>query len=114
MMRIRSSKTNSPTEPCVLSRSGQPIPIEYLPAEHTLDSRVRLLIKYQGRPTTTIAVGDPLDFKLETQEGKNLLQDIFATNVIARDPYSDRFVELIDGNGCPVDPYVFPALGLSR
>ena len=27
-----------------------------------------------GRPTTTIAVGDPLDFKLETQEGKNLLQ----------------------------------------
>ena len=99
---------------CVLPRSGQPIPIEYLPAEHTLDSRVRLLIKYQGRPTTTIAVGDPLDFKLETQEGKNLLQDIFATNVIARDPYSDRFVELIDGRGCPVDPYVFPALGLSR
>ena len=97
-----------------LPRSGQPIPIEYLPAEHTLDSRVRLLIKYQGRPTTTIAVGDPLDFKLETQEGKNLLQDIFATNVIARDPYSDRFVELIDGKGCPVDPYVFPALGLSR
>ena len=76
--------------------------------------RVRLLIKYQGRPTTTIAVGDPLDFKLETQEGRNLLQDIFATNVIARDPYSDRFVELIDGNGCPVDPYVFPTLGLSR
>ena len=91
---------------------------------------MRLLIKYQGRPTTTIAVGDPLDFKLETQEGRNLLQvrvrrmmvmmmmmmtqDIFATNVIARDPYSDRFVELIDSDGCPVDPYVFPALGLSR
>ena len=37
-------------------------------------ARVRLLIKYQGRPTTTIAVGDPLDFKLETQEGRNLLQ----------------------------------------
>ena len=35
---------------------------------------MRLLIKYQGRPTTTIAVGDPLDFKLETQEGRNLLQ----------------------------------------
>ena len=92
---------------------------------------MRLLIKYQGRPTTTIAVGDPLDFKLETQEGRNLLQvrvgrrmvmmvmmmmtqDIFATNVIARDPYSDRFVELIDSDGCPVNPYVFPALGLSR
>jgi len=48
-------------------RTGQPIPLEYLPAEHTLDSRVRLVILYQGRPTTTIAVGDPLKFKLETQ-----------------------------------------------
>merc|ERR1719483_181370 len=94
--------------------SGQPVPIEYLPAEHTLDSRVRLLIKYQGRPTTTIAVGDPLEFKLETMDGENLLQDIFATNVIAKDPYSDRVVQLIDTDGCPVDPYVFPALGLSR
>jgi hypothetical protein len=94
--------------------SGQPVPIEYLPAEHTLDSRVRLLIKYQGRPTTTIAVGDPLEFKLETQDGENLLRDIFATNVIAKDPYSDRIVQLIDADGCPVDPYVFPALGLSR
>lgn len=95
-------------------RSGQPVPIEYLPAEHTLDSRVRLLIKYQGRPTTTIAVGDPLEFKLETQDGENLLRDIFATNVIAKDPYSERVVELIDSDGCPLDPYVFPALGLSR
>ena len=31
----------------VLYSSGQPVPIEYLPAEHTLDSRVRLVIKYQ-------------------------------------------------------------------
>ena len=38
----------------------------------------------QGRPTTTIAVGDPLEFKLETQEGENLLRDIFATNVVAK------------------------------
>ena len=44
----------------------------------------------KGRPTTTIAVGDPLEFKLETQDGENLLRDIFATNVIAKDPYSDR------------------------
>ena len=25
-----------------------------------------------------------------------------------------RVVELIDSRGCPIDPYVFPALGLSR
>lgn len=52
-----------------LYRSGSPIPIEYLPAENTLSSRVRLLILYQGRPTTTIAVGDPLTFRLEAQDG---------------------------------------------
>ncbi|TRY70509.1 hypothetical protein TCAL_16447, partial [Tigriopus californicus] len=96
------------------SGSGQPTPIEYLPAEHTLDSRVRLVIQYQGRPTTTIAVGDPLEFKLETQDGKNLLQDIFATDVVAKDPYSARAVQLIDRRGCPIDPYVFPSLGLAR
>lgn len=52
-----------------LYRSGSPIPIEYLPAENTLSSRVRLMILYQGRPTTTIAVGDPLTFRLEAQDG---------------------------------------------
>ncbi len=75
------------------------MPIEYLPAEHTLDSEVKLVIEYLGRPTTTIAVGDELTFKLETQDGLNLVRDIFATNVIAKDPYSSRTIELIDRNG---------------
>jgi len=52
---------------------GQPTPIEYLPAEHTLDSRVRLLVEYKGRATSTIAVGDELSFKLETLDGGNLV-----------------------------------------
>lgn len=95
-------------------RSGSPIPIEYLPAENSLSSRVRLLILYQGRPTTTIAVGDPLTFRLEAQDGYNYITDIFATNVIARDPYSGRSVQLIDRYGCPVDNYVFPGLDRSR
>lgn len=81
------------------SRSGAPIPIEYLPAENSLSSRVRLLILYQGRPTTTIAVGDPLTFRLEAQDGYHYSTDIFATNVIARDPYSGRSVQLIDRYG---------------
>ncbi|XP_070514918.1 uncharacterized protein Nompa isoform X3 [Cardiocondyla obscurior] len=96
------------------ARSGSPIPIEYLPAENTLSSRVRLLILYQGRPTTTIAVGDPLTFRLEAQDGYNYVTDIFATNVIARDPYSGRSVQLIDRYGCPVDNYVFPGLDRLR
>ena len=44
-----------------MNRSGEPIQIEYLPAEHTLDSRVQLVIEYKGRPTTTIAVGDEVN-----------------------------------------------------
>ncbi|XP_018563017.1 uncharacterized protein LOC108904824 isoform X3 [Anoplophora glabripennis] len=94
--------------------SGSPIPIEYLPAENTLSSKVRLMILYHGRPTTTIAVGDPLTFRLEAQEGYNYVSDIFATNVIARDPYSGRSVQLIDRFGCPVDSYVFPELDKGR
>ncbi|XP_030766535.1 uncharacterized protein LOC115890446 [Sitophilus oryzae] len=94
--------------------SGSPIPIEYLPAENTLSSKVRLMILYQGRPTTTIAVGDPLTFRLEAQDGYNYATDIFATNVVARDPYSGRSVQLIDRFGCPVDPFVFPELDKGR
>lgn len=82
-----------------LDRSGSPIPIEYLPAENTLSSKVRLMILYQNRPTTTIAVGDPLTFRLEPQDGYNQLTDIFATNVVARDPYSGRSIQLIDRYG---------------
>ncbi len=106
MQTINEQKTNNLKDISPLFfRSGQPIPIENLRGEHTLDSRVRLVISYQvtgaffkmrntvyqiiqnksqGRPTTTIAVGDPLEFKLETQEGENLLRDIFATNVVAK------------------------------
>ncbi|EFA06632.2 uncharacterized protein nompA isoform X2 [Tribolium castaneum] len=94
--------------------SGSPIPIEYLPAENTLSSKVRLMILYQGRPTTTIAVGDPLTFRLEAQDGYNYITDIFATNVVARDPYSGRSVQLIDRFGCPVDSFVFPELDRGR
>ncbi|KAH1006791.1 hypothetical protein HUJ05_007494 [Dendroctonus ponderosae] len=94
--------------------SGSPIPIEYLPAENSLSSKVRLMILYQGRPTTTIAVGDPLTFRLEAQDGYNYVTDIFATNVVARDPYSGRSVQLIDRFGCPVDSFVFPELDKGR
>lgn len=93
---------------------GQLTPIIDLPAREVLDSRVRLSILYDGRPTTTIAVGDPLLFRLETQTGANLVSDIFASNVIARDPYSGRSVQLIDQFGCPTDPRLFPGLELSR
>ncbi|XP_050422402.1 uncharacterized protein LOC126834493 [Adelges cooleyi] len=101
------------------ANSGSPIPIEYLPAENSLSSRVRLMILFQGRPTQTIAVGDPLTFRIESQDGGGYgsfgsSSDIFATNVIARDPYSGRSVQLIDRYGCPVDNFVFPGLDKAR
>ena len=80
-------------------RSGAPVPIEYLPEETRLQSRVKLEILYKGRTTTTVAVGDPLTFRLIPQDGSRLVSDIFATNVVARDPYTDREVKLIDGRG---------------
>lgn len=72
------------------------------------------MILYQNRPTTTIAVGDPLTFRLEPQDGYNQMTDIFATNVVARDPYSGRSIQLIDRYGCPVDSFVFPELDKLR
>jgi len=59
-------------------------------------------------------VGDPLTFRLEAQDGYNHVTDIFATNVVARDPYSGRSIQLIDRFGCPVDPFVFPELDKLR
>ncbi|XP_050440401.1 uncharacterized protein LOC126845652 isoform X2 [Adelges cooleyi] len=102
------------TSSYMTANSGSPMPIEYLPAENSLSSRVRLSILFQGRPTQTIAVGDPLTFRLDAQDGHSYASDIFATNVIARDPYSGRSVQLIDRYGCPVDNYVFPSLDKSR
>ncbi|XP_022646313.1 uncharacterized protein LOC111264099 isoform X3 [Varroa jacobsoni] len=89
-----------------------PTQIEHLPAQNILTSNVQLRILYRGTPTTTIAVGDLLTFRLEAR-GKyqfDFYNDIFATNVIAKDPYSGRQVHLIDSRGCPVDLYVFPEL----
>ena len=109
-----------------------PVPIEYLPAQHKLKAQVRLIIEhkvwlielkvslstkhgwseFQGRPTTTIVVGDQLKFKLKPlvtttsqesgeigPEHESFVADIFATNVRAKDPYTGRAVELIDSRG---------------
>ncbi|OQR67213.1 hypothetical protein BIW11_02239, partial [Tropilaelaps mercedesae] len=89
-----------------------PTQIEHLPAQNILTSNVQLRILYRGTPTTTIAVGDLLTFRLEAR-GKyqfDFYNDIFATNVIAKDPYSGREVHLIDSRGCPVYLSVFPEL----
>merc|ERR1719369_1183828 len=94
----------------IISGSGAPIPIDHLPAINVLENIVRLIIMRNGRETTTVAVGDPLTFKLQTQRGSNLITDIFATDVIAKDPYSNRIVQLIDHYGCPVDQQIFPSL----
>ncbi|XP_076371603.1 uncharacterized protein LOC143257164 [Tachypleus tridentatus] len=90
-----------------------PTQIEHLPAQNILTSSVVLRILYRGVPTNTIAVGDLLTFRLETRGQYRydfFTGDIFATNVIAKDPYSGREVHLLDARGCPIDLYVFPEL----
>ncbi|XP_022235712.1 uncharacterized protein LOC106476020, partial [Limulus polyphemus] len=90
-----------------------PTQIEHLPAQNILTSSVVLRILYRGVPTNTIAVGDLLTFRLETRGQYRydfFTGDIFATNVIAKDPYSGREVHLLDSRGCPIDLYVFPEL----
>lgn len=101
---------------------SHPIQIEHLPPQNVITSNVHLRVLYRGQPTNTIAVGDLLTFRLETksiggqrmrleQAGTSSQTEIFATNVIAKDPYSGRQVQLIDHRGCPVDPVnVFPEL----
>ncbi|CAG0891237.1 unnamed protein product [Darwinula stevensoni] len=89
------------------------IPVEYLPAQHVdlLDAELRIM--YNGRSISNIAVGDLLLFRLEAQGTYRYNyygNDIFATNVIARDPHSGRSILLIDERGCPVEPHIFPPL----
>ncbi|KAG1708511.1 hypothetical protein GQR58_002958 [Nymphon striatum] len=106
------------------TREGALIPIEHLPATNYITSNVQLQILYRGAPTTTIAIGDPLTFKLiprhrgtyRQQYGQGYSNwDIFASRVAAKDPYSGRTFDLIV-NGCPTDPSIFPPLrrGLNR
>uniref|UniRef100_T1KJA7 ZP domain-containing protein n=1 Tax=Tetranychus urticae TaxID=32264 RepID=T1KJA7_TETUR len=90
-----------------------PTQIEHLPAQNILTSNVVLRILYRGTPTNTIVVGDLLTFRLEARGQYRydyFNSDIFATNVIAKDPYTGKQVHLIDSRGCPVDLYVFPEL----
>ncbi|KAH9420862.1 hypothetical protein DERP_001296 [Dermatophagoides pteronyssinus] len=90
-----------------------PMQIEHLPAQNVLTSNIVLRILYRGTPTNTIVVGDLLTFRLEARNQyrfNGYYNDIFATNVIAKDPYTGRQVLLIDSRGCPVDLYVFPEL----
>lgn len=100
-----------------IDERSHPIQIEHLPPQNVVTSNVHLRVLYRGQPTNTIAVGDLLTFRLETRsthhrsEWVNAHNEIFATNVIAKDPYSGRQVQLIDARGCPVDPInVFPEL----
>lgn len=100
-----------------IDERSHPIQVEHLPPQNVITSNVHLRVLYRNQPTNTIAVGDLLTFRLETaktvqaQRAADQASEIFATNVIAKDPYSGRQVQLIDGRGCPLDPVnVFPEL----
>jgi len=99
-----------------IDERSHPMQIEHLPPQNVITSNVHLRVLYRGQPTNAIAVGDLLTFRLETKSNlrhrsEQAQSEIFATNVLARDPYSGRQVQLIDARGCPTDPVnVFPEL----
>lgn len=105
-----------------IDERSHPIQVEHLPPQNVITSNVHLRVLYRNQPTNAIAVGDLLTFRLETARAAQThrasdqltagpASEIFATNVIAKDPYSGRQVQLIDGRGCPLDPVnVFPEL----
>lgn len=70
------------------------------------------ILDYNNRDASKINLGDDLILKIQMQmDGKNSALSIFARNLIARSSSGESLL-LIDNDGCPVDPHVFPALEL--
>lgn len=64
----------------------------------------------QGRDASMINLGDDLMLRIQMQmDGQNSALGIFARNLAARSSNGESLL-LIDNDGCPVDPLVFPAL----
>lgn len=68
------------------------------------------ILDLQGRDASMINLGDDLVLRIQMQmDGQNSALGIFARNLAARSSNGESLL-LIDNDGCPVDPLVFPAL----
>jgi hypothetical protein len=73
------------------------------------------ILDQNGRDASMINLGDDLMLKIQMQmvDGKNSALGIFARNLAARSSNGESLL-LIDNEGCPVDPLVFPALEIDQ
>lgn len=70
------------------------------------------ILDFNGRDASMTNLGDDLVLKIQMQmDGRNSALSIFARNLVARSSNGESLL-LIDNDGCPVDPNVFPALEL--
>lgn len=70
------------------------------------------ILDLNGRDASMISLGDSLMLKIQMQlDGQNSALGIFARNLAARSSNGESLL-LIDNEGCPVDPQVFPALSV--
>ncbi|XP_076348052.1 uncharacterized protein LOC143245579 [Tachypleus tridentatus] len=72
---------------------------------------LRILDRY-GRDARLVGLGDELILKIEIQETSSAFA-IFARNLYARSANGESLF-LIDSNGCPTDPSIFPSLQLDQ
>lgn len=78
-------------------------------------SVVLRILDQNGRDASMINLGDDLMLKIQMQmmDGKGSALGIFARNLAARSSNGESLL-LIDSEGCPVDPQVFPALAVDQ
>lgn len=68
------------------------------------------ILDQHGRDASMINLGDDLTLRIQMQtDGQNSALGIFARNLAARSSNGESLL-LINNEGCPVDPQVFPAL----
>lgn len=68
--------------------------------------RIRIL-DARGREVETVRIGDKLTFRIEIPE--DTPYGIFARSCVAMAKDSKSTFQIIDDDGCPVDPAIFPA-----
>lgn len=74
-------------------------------------SIIMRILDHTGHDAQVVSLGDDLKLRIELKDQKGSAFAMFARNLYARSSNGESLF-LIDNNGCPVDPSVFPALKL--
>ncbi|KAK3864027.1 hypothetical protein Pcinc_030252 [Petrolisthes cinctipes] len=92
-------------KPCVFSSSRDPDMIPITSAPEAPPPRIRIL-DAALREVETVRIGDTLTFRIEIPESTPY--GIFARSCVAMAKDSRSTFQIIDDDGCPVEPSIFP------